>query len=138
MESGADTGAQFEAQGRGGSQAQKRSGRVNLADGRFLTASPMRSGGTLREFAPAKINLFLHVGPLGADDYHPVHSLMAFTDVGDELRLDPADRMEFTAARPFASALAPQDTTLLPTAPDPFLAPVSRPLAPFPLTPPKR
>ena len=36
-------------------------------------------------FAPAKVNLFLHVGPLGADGYHPLCSLMAFADIGDRL-----------------------------------------------------
>ena len=31
-----------------------------------------------RIFAPAKVNLFLHVGPLGPDGYHPLASLMVF------------------------------------------------------------
>ena len=43
-----------------------------------------------RAFAPAKANLFLHVGALGADGYHPLSSLMVFADVGDTLRLEPA------------------------------------------------
>src|SRR5258708_20874941 len=113
MEPSAYAGAQFEAQGRSGSQAQERPGRVNLADGRFLTATSTRSSGTQREFAPAKINLFLHVGPIGADGYHPICSLMAFTDVGDELRLDPADRMEFRLDGPFGGGLDPDDGNLL-------------------------
>ena len=40
-------------------------------------------------FAPAKVNLFLHVGAPGADRYHPLSSLMVFADVGDRLRLEP-------------------------------------------------
>ncbi|MCA6231534.1 MAG: 4-(cytidine 5'-diphospho)-2-C-methyl-D-erythritol kinase, partial [Phenylobacterium sp.] len=31
-------------------------------------------------FAPAKVNLYLHVGPPGADGYHPLDSLMVFAD----------------------------------------------------------
>lgn len=39
-------------------------------------------------FAPAKVNLFLHVGAPGADGYHPLSSLMVFADVGDRLWLE--------------------------------------------------
>ena len=42
---------------------------------------------TLKAFAPAKINLFLHVGPLKGDGYHPLSSWMVFADVGDEITL---------------------------------------------------
>jgi 4-diphosphocytidyl-2-C-methyl-D-erythritol kinase len=45
-------------------------------------------------FAAAKINLFLHVGPLRPDGFHPVCSLMAFADVGDRLRLEPGKGFE--------------------------------------------
>ena len=37
-------------------------------------------------FAPAKVNLFLHVGPLREDGYHPLCSLMTFANVGDRVR----------------------------------------------------
>ena len=40
--------------------------------------------------APAKVNLFLHVGPPEADVYHPLASLVAFADVGDRLTVVPA------------------------------------------------
>jgi 4-diphosphocytidyl-2-C-methyl-D-erythritol kinase len=98
----------------------------------------MRSGGTQREFAPAKINLFLHVGPIGADGYHPIRSLMAFADVGDELRLDAAERMEFRVLGPFAGALGPDDGNLVIRARDALLAAASHPLEPFRLTLDKR
>ncbi len=39
--------------------------------------------------APAKINLFLHVGSPRADGYHPLESLAAFADIGDDLRFEP-------------------------------------------------
>ncbi|MBU1325308.1 MAG: 4-(cytidine 5'-diphospho)-2-C-methyl-D-erythritol kinase [Alphaproteobacteria bacterium] len=43
----------------------------------------------LRAFAPAKVNLFLHVDPPRADGKHPLVGLTAFADVGDVLTLDP-------------------------------------------------
>ena len=55
--------------------------------------------------APAKVNLFLHVGPLEADGYHPLASLVAFADVGDRLTVQPADRLSLAVTGPFADAL---------------------------------
>lgn len=60
---------------------------------------------TLSRLAPAKINLFLHVGALQADGYHPVSSLMVFADVGDRLALAPADHPAFGIDGPFSGAL---------------------------------
>jgi 4-diphosphocytidyl-2-C-methyl-D-erythritol kinase len=60
----------------------------------------------LSAFAPAKINLFLHVGPLGADGYHPLCSLMSFADVGDRIALSAADQPSFEIDGPFAEELA--------------------------------
>lgn len=42
---------------------------------------------SLTAFAPAKVNLLLHVGPPGDDGFHPLVSLAAFADVGDRLSL---------------------------------------------------
>lgn len=39
--------------------------------------------------APAKVNLFLHVGSRRADGYHLIESLVVFADIGDELRFSP-------------------------------------------------
>ncbi len=58
-------------------------------------------------FAPAKVNLFLHIGPLGPDGFHPVCSLMVFADVGDRLRLEPGEG--FAVEGPFAAELAGLD-----------------------------
>jgi 4-diphosphocytidyl-2-C-methyl-D-erythritol kinase len=44
---------------------------------------------TVRVFAPAKINLTLHVTGRRADGYHLLDSLVAFADVGDELLVSP-------------------------------------------------
>lgn len=60
---------------------------------------------TLSRLAPAKINLFLHVGALQSDGYHPVSSLMVFADVGDRLTIGPADYPAFEADGPFAAGL---------------------------------
>jgi len=63
--------------------------------------------------APAKINLFLHVGPLESDGYHPLASLVAFADIGDRLTVEPADRLSLAVAGPFAGALADGDDNLV-------------------------
>ncbi|CAN5220871.1 4-(cytidine 5'-diphospho)-2-C-methyl-D-erythritol kinase [soil metagenome] len=46
----------------------------------------------LRAFAPAKVNLYLHVAPPTPDGMHPVASLMVFADVGDILTAEPGGR----------------------------------------------
>ncbi len=63
--------------------------------------------------APAKVNLFLHVGPLEADGYHPLASLVAFAGVGDRLTVEPADRLSLTVAGPFAGALDDEGDNLV-------------------------
>ena len=47
----------------------------------------------IQVFAPAKINLFLHVGEKRADGFHALESLVAFADVGDMLELAPAPEL---------------------------------------------
>jgi 4-diphosphocytidyl-2-C-methyl-D-erythritol kinase len=59
----------------------------------------------LRGLAPAKVNLFLHVGPVDAAGYHPLASLAAFADVGDLVSVEPADRLTLTVTGPFAAGL---------------------------------
>jgi 4-diphosphocytidyl-2-C-methyl-D-erythritol kinase len=53
-------------------------------------------------FAGAKVNLYLHVGALAADGYHPIDSLMLFADVGDRLTAAPAPEFSLTVSGPFA------------------------------------
>ncbi len=53
--------------------------------------------------APAKINLFLHVGSARADGYHPIESLAAFADIGDELHFEPGgDAFSIQVTGPYA------------------------------------
>lgn len=51
-------------------------------------------------FAPAKVNLALHVTGRRADGYHLLDSLVAFAPVGDRLRLDPAPAMALRVTGP--------------------------------------
>jgi len=57
-------------------------------------------------FAPAKINVFLHVGDKRADGYHDLCSLALFADVGDVVSAAPAETLSLTSKGPFALALA--------------------------------
>ena len=59
----------------------------------------------IAERAPAKINLFLHVGDRRADGFHPLQSLAVFTDAGDALTLSAADSLSLTVEGPFARGL---------------------------------
>lgn len=63
--------------------------------------------------APAKVNLFLHVGPLEADGYHPLASLVAFAEVGDRLTVEPADRLSLAVSGPFATGLEGEGDNLV-------------------------
>ena len=63
--------------------------------------------------APAKVNLFLHVGPPASDGYHPLASLVAFADVGDTVAVQVADAPAFEVEGPFAAALAGETDNLV-------------------------
>lgn len=58
-----------------------------------------------RILAPAKVNLFLHVGPVAADGYHPLASLVVFADIGDSVTVQPAEHLSLTVTGPFAEGL---------------------------------
>ena len=62
-----------------------------------------RSGG-LTEFAPAKVNLTLHVLGRRSDGYHEIESLVAFADMGDRLTLAAAEGLSLDVAGPTADA----------------------------------
>jgi 4-diphosphocytidyl-2-C-methyl-D-erythritol kinase len=57
----------------------------------------------LEAFAPAKVNLFLHVGAPRADGFHPISSLMVFADIGDVIHAERASRFSLEIDGPFAS-----------------------------------
>lgn len=61
---------------------------------------------TLAAFAPAKVNLTLAVLGRREDGYHLLSSLVAFAEVGDELRLAPGGDVSLSITGPRAAALA--------------------------------
>lgn len=67
----------------------------------------------LVEFAPAKLNLFLHVGDKRADGFHALESLVVFADIGDQLRIEPADVFSLVLDGPFGSALLDEKHNLI-------------------------
>lgn len=67
----------------------------------------------LTAIAPAKINLFLHVGPVDGEGYHPLTSLVAFADVGDGISVASADRLSLTVGGPFGSGLTEDPDNLI-------------------------
>ena len=60
------------------------------------------------EFAPAKINLALHVTGQQANGYHVLDSLVVFADVGDVLSVLPTAQTSLTVGGPFAEGV-PED-----------------------------
>ncbi len=75
--------------------------------------SPERRPDRLIVFAPAKINLCLHVGDKRADGFHELESLVAFVDAGDVLRIARADDLLLTIEGPFADGLSIGDDNLV-------------------------
>ena len=55
--------------------------------------------------APAKINLFLHVGDKRADGYHALESLVVFAGVGDTLTFALTEGLSLSITGPFATGL---------------------------------
>ena len=64
-------------------------------------------------FAPAKVNLYLHVAAATADGFHPLSSLMVFADVGDRLTLEPASALGLCIDGPFGEGLSAGEDNLI-------------------------
>jgi 4-diphosphocytidyl-2-C-methyl-D-erythritol kinase len=93
----------------------------------------------LQRLAPAKVNLFLHVGALRADGYHPISSLMTFASVGDVVRVEDAPAMAFELQGPFSGPLgADAADNLVVRARDAVMAAFEAPRRPFLITLDKR
>ncbi|MBL3573466.1 4-(cytidine 5'-diphospho)-2-C-methyl-D-erythritol kinase [Rhodovulum sulfidophilum] len=60
---------------------------------------------TVEAFAPAKINLTLHVTGQREDGYHLLDSLVVFADIGDRLTLDPAEDISLSVTGPRAEGV---------------------------------
>ena len=65
------------------------------------------------QFAPAKVNLALHVTGRRADFYHELESLVVFADVGDELTAHPDKADSLTISGPFARGLGAGEANLV-------------------------
>ena len=64
-------------------------------------------------FAPAKINLFLHVGEKRADGFHELESLVVFADLGDTLSFARSQTLTLSVDGPFADRLAAESDNLV-------------------------
>ncbi len=71
----------------------------------------MASG--LSTFAPAKINLHLHVVGRRDDGYHLLDSLVVFAGVGDRLSVSAGSDLSLTVIGPFAAGLAAEPDNLV-------------------------
>ena len=65
------------------------------------------------EQAPAKINLFLHLGEKRADGFHPLQSLAVFTAAGDMLKIEEGFGLSLTIDGPFAAGLQSESDNLV-------------------------
>ncbi|TNC74202.1 4-(cytidine 5'-diphospho)-2-C-methyl-D-erythritol kinase [Rubellimicrobium roseum] len=64
-------------------------------------------------FAPAKVNLALHVTGLGSDGYHRLDSLVVFAGTGDQITATPARELTLTVGGPFAIGVPTDGTNLV-------------------------
>lgn len=92
----------------------------------------------LSAFAPAKVNLFLHVGGPDAEGYHPISSLMVFADVGDQVMVQPSDAPAFETTGPFGASIPAGDDNLVLRAARAFHAKLGGPVPPYRLILDKR
>jgi 4-diphosphocytidyl-2-C-methyl-D-erythritol kinase len=68
----------------------------------------------VERFAPAKVNLALHVVGRRPDGYHELDTLVAFADVGDRIRVHAADALTLSVSGPLAAhAPAGEDNLVL-------------------------
>ena len=71
------------------------------------TSSPKTK--KLQIFAPAKINLYLHITGRQPGNYHTLDSLVCFTDIGDTIRIEESVNFKFEINGPFAAHLSGTD-----------------------------
>lgn len=64
-------------------------------------------------FAPAKLNLFLHVGERRSGLRHEMMSLVAFADIGDVLDVKAAPELSLEIEGPFAKGLSAGEENLV-------------------------
>jgi len=67
---------------------------------------------TVQQFAPAKINLTLHVTGRREDGFHLIESFVAFADIGDEITVRSHDGFDINVSGPFASPLQNEENNI--------------------------
>lgn len=80
------------------------------AGGAVVTAS---HGAVVTEFAPAKVNLTLHVTGRRSDGFHLLDSLVVFADVGDCITARPAAGLTLSVDGPRAAGVPTDDGNLV-------------------------
>jgi 4-diphosphocytidyl-2-C-methyl-D-erythritol kinase len=75
--------------------------------------TPIVDRGEIELFAPAKVNLYLHVTGRREDGYHLLDSLVVFAGTGDELRFSPAEALLLDIDGPGAEHLSPGDDNIV-------------------------
>lgn len=75
--------------------------------------TPESAHESAHEFAPAKVNLFLHVTGKRDDGYHLLDSLVVFADVGDHVSIAPSDTLILEHAGPFGDSLPDPSENLI-------------------------
>ncbi len=81
------------------------------------------------EFAPAKLNLYLHVTGRRDDGYHLLDSLIAFADVGDRVSVAASSDLRLSVDGPFAAQVPNDDGNLVLQAARAMAAALDRPAA---------
>lgn len=66
-----------------------------------------------QRFAPAKVNLFLHIGAKRPDNYHELKSLVVFASVGDTVTVEPSKAMSLSVTGDYGSGLETDSTNLV-------------------------
>lgn len=76
------------------------------------------SANFITAWAPAKVNLYLHVGPPGPGGFHPLDSLVVFADTraADRISARPSHHLNLRVEGPGASRLRNADNNLARTA----------------------
>jgi 4-diphosphocytidyl-2-C-methyl-D-erythritol kinase len=72
----------------------------------MMKSDPAPADRAVTVFAPAKINLYLHLLGRRADGYHLLDSLVVFADIGDRVTAAPADTLSLEVTGPEVAALA--------------------------------
>ncbi|HKL56689.1 MAG: 4-(cytidine 5'-diphospho)-2-C-methyl-D-erythritol kinase [Roseovarius sp.] len=67
----------------------------------------------IEAFAPAKINLTLHVTGQRDNGYHELDSLVVFADIGDRIGIELAETSELTVEGPMANGVPEDDDNLV-------------------------